>query len=157
MDEDSETSDAAEGGEAAPARDNGDSDRTAVVRELYGRVPFHRAHGVEVLLVTPQRAETKVPYEDPLVGNPDLQVLHGGAISSLVDLTGAAVFVDDCEDYTPTIDLRLNYLSAAGRRPLYASATVERTGGTIGVAAVEVEPGDELCATGTGVYKLSDD
>jgi uncharacterized domain 1 len=157
MDEEPETSDAAERGEAALARDNGDSDRTAVVRELYGRVPFHRAHDVEVLLVTTERAETKVPYDDPLVGNPDLQALHGGVISSLVDLTGAAVFVGDCEDYTPTIDLRVNYLSAAGRRPLYASATVERTGGTIGVATVEVESGDEICATGTGVYKLGDD
>lgn len=131
-----------------------ETDRTAVVRDLYGRVPFHRAHGVEVLLVTPQRAETKLPFDDSLVGNPDIGALHGGAISSFVDLTGAAVFVGQCGDYTPTVDLRVNYLSAAGERPLTASATIERSGGSIGVAHVEVESGEEVCATGTGVYKL---
>jgi uncharacterized protein (TIGR00369 family) len=137
--------------------DGGETDRTATVRELYDRIPFHRENGIEVLLVTPRRAETKFPFDDSLVGNPDLQALHGGVISSFVDLTGAAVFVGQQEDYTPTVDLRVNYLDAAGRRPLYANATIERAGGHIGVAHVEVESGDEVCATGTGVYKLSDE
>jgi uncharacterized protein (TIGR00369 family) len=136
-------------------RDGGESDRTETVRELYDRIPFHRENGVEVLVVTPRHAETKLPFDEGLVGNPDLQALHGGVISSFVDLTGAAVFVGQCEDYTPTVDLRVNYLSAAGRRPLYANATIERSGGSIGVAHVEVESGDDVCATGTGVYKLS--
>ena len=69
----------------------------------------------------------------------------------------AAVFVGDREAYTPTIDLRVNYLEAAGREPLYATATVDRRGADIGVASVEVESGDAVCATGTGVYKLTDD
>jgi uncharacterized protein (TIGR00369 family) len=131
------------------------SDRTDIVRELYDQIPFHRAHNIEVILVTPRRAETKFPFEESLVGNPDVEALHGGVISSLVDLTGAAVFVGQCEDYTPTVDLRVNYLTAAGRQPLYANATIQRSGGNIGVAHVEVESGDEVCATGTGVYKLS--
>jgi uncharacterized protein (TIGR00369 family) len=139
-----------------PSRDGGD-DRTAIVRELYDRVPFHRAHDIEVLAVTPRRAETRFPFDESLIGNPDLEVLHGGAISSLVDLTGAAVFIGHVEDYTPTVDLRVNYLSAAGGRPLYANATIERSGSSIGVAHVEVESGDEVCATGTGVYKLDDE
>jgi uncharacterized protein (TIGR00369 family) len=142
---------------SALREDSGKSDRTETVRELYGRIPFHRENGVEVLAVTPRRAETKLPFDESLVGNPDLQALHGGVISSFVDLTGAAVFVGQCQDYTPTVDLRVNYLSAAGRRPLYANATIERSGGSIGVAHVEVESGDEVCATGTGVYKLSHD
>jgi len=67
------------------------------------------------------------------------------------------VFIGHVEDYTPTVDLRVNYLSAAGGRPLYANATIERSGSSIGVAHVEVESGDEVCATGTGVYKLDDE
>ncbi|MFB6233720.1 MAG: PaaI family thioesterase [Haloarculaceae archaeon] len=135
--------------------DGEDDDRTRIVRDLYDRIPYHRTHGIEVLVVTPRRAETKFPYEESLIGNPDLKVLHGGVISSLVDLTGAAVFIGEREDYTPTVDLRVDYLSAAGKRPLYANARIEREGGNIGVASVEVESGDEVCATGTGVYKLS--
>lgn len=143
-------------GEEEPSRDDG-TDRTAIVRELYDDIPFHQAHDIEVILVTPRRAETKFPFEDSLIGNPDVGAIHGGVISSLVDLTGAAVFIGHCEDYTPTVDLRVNYLTAAGRQPLYANATIQRSGGNIGVAHVEVESGDEVCATGTGVYKLSHD
>jgi uncharacterized protein (TIGR00369 family) len=157
MDEQCDVSGTADDSAAASLPDAGDSDRTALVRELYDRIPFHRTHGVEVLAVTPEQAETKFPYDESLIGNPNLEVLHGGVISSLVDLTGAAVFIGEHEDYTPTVDLRVNYLSAAGKRPLYANATVERSGTSIGVAKVEVESGDEVCATGTGVYKLDHD
>lgn len=137
--------------------DTGDgADRTAVVRELYDAIPFHRELGLEVLAVTPRSAETKIPFDGSLVGNPDLQVLHGGIVSSIVDLTGAAVFIGQCGDYTPTVDLRVNYLEAAGKHPLYATATVERRGENIGVASVDVESDGDICATGTGVYKLSD-
>lgn len=132
-------------------------DRTDVVRELYDPIPFHREHGIEVVVVTPRRAEMKFPFDESLVGNPNLKVLHGGVISSLVDLTGAAVFIGECGEYTPTIDLRVNYLDPAGTQPLYATATVSRKGQNIGVAHVEVESGDDVCATGTGVYKMSDD
>jgi uncharacterized protein (TIGR00369 family) len=131
------------------------TDRTALVRELYDAIPFHQELDLEVREVTPERAETEIPFDQSLVGNPDLQVLHGGIISSIVDLTGAAVFIGHCEDYTPTVDLRVNYLEAAGKQPLTATATVERRGENIGVASVEVASGDTLCATGTGVYKLS--
>jgi len=48
----------------------------------------------------------------------------------------------------------VNYLQPAGKQPLYATATIEQQGQQIGVAHVEVESGDEVCATGTGVYKI---
>ena len=132
-------------------------DRTDVVRELYDVIPFHQTHDIEIVVVTPRRAEAKIPFDDSLVGNPELEVLHGGVISSLVDLTGAAVFAGRCGEYTPTIDLRVNYLQPAGKQPLYATATVSREGQNIGVAHVEVESGDTVCATGTGVYKMTDE
>jgi uncharacterized protein (TIGR00369 family) len=140
-----------------PAPSSGGTDRTAVVERLYGEVPFHRRHDLEVLAVTPERASVKLPFDPGLVGNPDLGAVHGGVVSALVDLAGAAVFVGGREAFTPTIDLRVNYLEAAGREPLYATATVDRRGADIGVASVEVESGDAVCATGTGVYKLTDD
>jgi len=160
MDEQRDTGSNVDGDEMARATNSqmGDAtDRTAIVEDLYEPIPFHQANDIEVLVVTPRHAEVKLPYDEELLGNPDLEVLHGGAISSLVDLTGAAVFIGACEDYTPTVDLRVNYLEAAGKQPLYATATVERRGADIGVASVEVESGETVCATGTGVYKLSND
>ncbi|TKX59254.1 PaaI family thioesterase [Halorubrum sp. ASP1] len=142
-------------GRQAPGSEG--ADRTAVVERLYGEVPFHRRHDLEVLAVTPERASVKLAFDPGLVGNPELGAVHGGVVSALVDLAGAAVFVGGREAFTPTIDLRVNYLEAAGREPLYATATVDRRGADIGVASVEVESGGAVCATGTGVYKLTDD
>lgn len=136
--------------------DHAEPDLTDVVRDLFDPIPFHRAHDVEIISVTPERARTRLPFQESLVGNPELQVLHGGAISALMDLTGAAVFMGPCEDYTPTVDLRVNYLTAADRVPLTGTATVERRGETIGVAALEVAAEGTVCATGSGVYKLND-
>ncbi|MEZ3145443.1 PaaI family thioesterase [Halobaculum sp. MBLA0143] len=138
---------------------NADDDtetRTETVRRLYERLPLHRALDVHVEEVTEERAVVTVPFREELVGDPDRGVLHGGALSTTVDLTGAAVFVGLCGAYTPTVDLRVNYLEAAPRAPLSATATVERAGTSTGVARVEVVADDTVCATGTGVYRLVD-
>jgi len=160
-DESPESSAAAPSTDSAAGTDDGMGERegtgtdlTGVVRERYDRIPFHRHHDVEVLMATSRRAETKLPFSEALVGDPDREAIHGGVVSSLVDLTGAAVFVGRCRAFTPTIDLRVDYLEKAGRDPLFANATVERVGSSIGVARVEVESGDAVCATGTGVYRL---
>lgn len=140
-------------GSPEPATEEGT--RTAAVSKLYDAIPFHQALDLNVVEVTADCAKTEIPFDESLVGNPELEVLHGGIISTLVDLTGAAVFIGECEEYTPTVDMRVNYLEAAGKRPLTATATVERSGENIGVASIEVQSGDTVCATGTGVYKLS--
>ncbi|ELZ43183.1 thioesterase superfamily protein [Halorubrum coriense DSM 10284] len=156
MPDPSETGLEAGEGDQQQAASSDVTDRTAVVERLYGDVPFHQRHELEVLSVTPECARVKLPFGLGLVGNPDLGAVHGGVVSALVDLTGAAVFVGGRETYTPTIDLRVNYLEAAGSAPLYATATVDRRGTDVGVASVEVESEGTVCATGTGVYKLTD-
>ena len=138
-----------------PAPSSGEADRTAVVERLYGEVPFHRRHNLEVLAVTPERASVKLPFDPGLVGNPDLGAVHGGVVSALVDLAGAAVFVGGREAFTPTIDLRVDYLRHAEPADLTAEAEVVRRGGSVGVADVLVRTEGERCASATGVYKLS--
>ena len=131
-----------------------DADPTAVARELYDALPFHRAQGIEVLEVTSTTARTRWPFDESLVGNPDVPAVHGGVVSALADLTGAVVFVGTLGRYTPTVDLRVDYLTHAGEADLTAEATVLRRGATVGVADVRVDSGGERCATGRGVYKL---
>ncbi|MEF8855490.1 MAG: hotdog fold thioesterase [Haloarculaceae archaeon] len=149
---DSETT--ADDSSAATPEAGSGADRTEIVRDLFGRIPFHEHHDVEVLMATSRRAETKLPFEEALIGDPDRGAIHGGVVSSLVDLTGAAVFSGRCRSLTPTIDLRVDFLEKAGRDALFANATVERVGSSIGVARIAVESGDSICATGTGVYRL---
>lgn len=130
-----------------------DRDHTDRARELFD-IPFHRANGIEMVAVTEQGAHTRWPFDEALVGNPEVGAIHGGVVSALADLTGAAPFVGTLNRYTPTVDLRVDYLRHAGEMELHGYADVRRFGDTIGVADVTVESGGEQCAKGRGVYKL---
>ena len=58
----------------------------------------------------------KSPYSDKIVGNPETGVIHGGAITSLLDQScGMAVAQALAPDFdiTPTIDLRIDYMKPA--------------------------------------------
>jgi uncharacterized protein (TIGR00369 family) len=137
-----------------PHSDADAEDLTVTVADLYERLPFHRAQGIEVVSASAEHAHTRWPFDESLLGNPEVPAVHGGVVSALADLTGAAVFVGPLERYTPTVDLRVDYLSHAGEADLEGHATVLRKGATVGVADVTVESGGERCATARGVYKL---
>lgn len=82
-------------------------------------IPHNRALGVKVLKIDRAEATFELPYDVKLIGNPDTGVLHGGAITALIDAcSGAAVFAALTE-WKPiaTLDLRIDYLRAgdAGR------------------------------------------
>jgi uncharacterized protein (TIGR00369 family) len=128
-------------------------DHTETARELFD-LPFHRANGIEMVEVTESAARTRWPFDESLVGNPEVPALHGGVVSAMADLTGAAPFVGALGRYTPTVDLRVDYLTHAGPADLTAEATVERRGETVGVASVVVRSDGTECARGRGVYKL---
>ena len=126
---------------------------TETARDLLD-LPFHRDNGIEVVSATEESAHTRWPYDESLVGNPEMPAVHGGVISALADLTGAAPFVGSLGRYTPTVDLRVDYLDPAGAADLEGHAEVIRRGDSVGVAETVVESGGDECATGRGVYKL---
>lgn len=128
-------------------------DATATAADLFD-IPFHRANGIEMVEVTEDAAHTRWPFDEDLVGNPEVPAIHGGVISAMVDLTGAAPFVGTLGRYTPTVDVRVDYLSHAGRADLQGHAEVLRFGESVGTADVAVESGGETVAVGRGVYKL---
>ena len=78
-------------------------------------IPHNRALGLRFVDHAPGVAWIKQPYDEKLVGNSDTRVLHGGAISSLLDSTcGAAVFIKMPEPTRiATLDLRIDYLRPA--------------------------------------------
>ncbi|HEU4412683.1 MAG TPA: PaaI family thioesterase [Polyangiaceae bacterium] len=89
-------------------------------------VPHNRALGLRFLACEAGgEVVVELPYRPELVGNPDTGVIHGGAITALLDATcGAAVFVK-MSVFAPiaTLDLRIDYLkpSPAGS-PVRAKA-----------------------------------
>ncbi len=84
-------------------------------------VPHNRELGLTVLDFRHRTGEVwmRLPYAERLVGNPDDGVLHGGAITSLMDAaSGMAVMVRlGVGAAIATLDLRIDYLkpAAAGR------------------------------------------
>ena len=78
-------------------------------------VPHNRELGLEVVDYRPGgQLWMKLPYAERLVGNPDTGVLHGGAITTLMDAAcGMAVMVALGHGAAiATIDLRIDYLRA---------------------------------------------
>ena len=58
----------------------------------------------------------RLPWRAELVGDPEREIIHGGAITSLLDtLGGAAVFVRNLPAQA-TLDLRIDYLRPAVAR-----------------------------------------
>jgi uncharacterized protein (TIGR00369 family) len=84
-------------------------------RTFAAAVPHNRALGMTVCDLSDGVAVLELPYRADLVGDPRTGVLHGGAITSLMDACcGAAVFMKLRRPKPiATLDLRIDYLMPA--------------------------------------------
>ncbi|HEY4177337.1 MAG TPA: PaaI family thioesterase [Kofleriaceae bacterium] len=92
-----------------------DAQRFALVATFAKHVPQNVALGIRIVNITTDGCTFELPYADFLVGNPDTGVIHGGAITTLLDgISGCAVFAL-VEKMMPiaTLDLRIDYLRPA--------------------------------------------
>ena len=130
------------------------------VRGFTEGIPHNKALGMEMLELDRGEAKFKLPYDAKLVGNPDTGVLHGGAITALLDAcSGAAVFAALTE-WVPiaTLDLRIDYLRAAeAGREVIAHATCYKTTRNVAFTraiAYHDDPADPI-ASSVGTFMLS--
>jgi uncharacterized protein (TIGR00369 family) len=81
-------------------------------------IPHNRALGLRFVDFADGEAQLLLPYSEQLVGNPETGVLHGGAITSMLDAAcGAAVFLAlDAPRPIATLDLRIDYLKTGTPR-----------------------------------------
>jgi uncharacterized protein (TIGR00369 family) len=88
-------------------------------------VPHNRALGLTVLEVEGLTLTVGLPWNDQLIGDPETGVIHGGAITTLLDTCcGGSVYLR-LKDPQPvaTLDLRVDFLGRAPtKRDLKASA-----------------------------------
>jgi uncharacterized protein (TIGR00369 family) len=138
-----------------------DPEQAALIIESIAQfVPHNRALGIRFVAVTPDSLTLALPYDEKLVGNPLTGVLHGGAITALLDAAcGAAVFVKVGRPMpVATLDLRIDYLRPAtpakevlGRAECFR---VTQNVAFVRCHAFHADREDELVAVANGTFTL---
>jgi uncharacterized protein (TIGR00369 family) len=83
---------------------------------MQARVPHNRALGLEVIDYDPAgQVWMRLPWDPKLIGNPARGVIHGGAISTLMDAACGFSTMLALGGPSPiaTLDLRIDYLRPA--------------------------------------------
>jgi len=89
-----------------------------------------RELGITVVSARENELILELPYSEKIIGNPESGVIHGGAITTLMDTTaGAAVLCAMPEfELCPTLDLRVDYMrSAKPGQSVFARASCYRS------------------------------
>lgn len=121
--------------------------------DLFNQMPYAQLLGIEVTKAKEGYAEGRLPFKQELRSNPHGSVAHGGATYALADTIGGAAVISLAHDVSPTVDMRIDYLSPA-RTDLYATAEVIRHGSNLSMARVEIEDDEGTqVATAQGTYK----
>ena len=66
--------------------------KTKIARQFMEAIPHSKALGMELTQIGDGKAEISMDYDLRFVGDPETGVIHGGAVSALMDTScGAAV------------------------------------------------------------------
>jgi uncharacterized protein (TIGR00369 family) len=134
------------------------------------QIPFNKVLGLRPTKLSQQYCEFKMNMRDDLVGNFLQGILHGGVISTALDVTGGAMALvaawqrlknrDVPSSERPktlaklgTIDMRVDFLQPGKGKEFTISATLLRIGNKVAVTRMEFKnEKDDLIAVGTGTY-----
>ena len=122
-------------------------------------IPFNNFLGIQMVSAGDGCVRLELPYRPEFIGDAVRQALHGGVISTLIDVSGGfAVWTKiSLEDRVSTIDLRVDYLAPGRPELLVCEATVVRVGNRVAVTDVRVfQPSApaRIVATGKAVYNI---
>jgi uncharacterized protein (TIGR00369 family) len=131
--------------------------RREIIERFIPGSPLVGHLGMRLESIGVDEATLVLPFGPALATMED--VVHGGAIASLIDTAGmAACWADDAVPDSlkgSTVTLNVNYLSAARGQDLTAHAVVSRRGGTLVFCDVRVtDASGQLVATGSVVQRL---
>ena len=131
--------------------------RREIIQQFVPNSPLVQHLGMRLEAIEDGRAELVLPFRPELATMDD--IVHGGAIASLIDTAGmAATWSDDTEPGSlagSTVTLNVNYVAAARGQDLTATASVVKRGRTMVFSEVRVtEPDGRVVATGSVVQRL---
>lgn len=135
------------------------SDKVNIARQFMEAIPHSRDLGMVLTAIENGVATITMPYDERLIGDPESGVVHGGAVSALMDsCCGAAVMSHPSNPgATATIDLRIDYMrSATPGQALSTTATcyhITRNVAFVRATAVD-EDTDNPVAMATGTFTI---
>jgi len=134
------------------------------------QMPFDRLLGIKIDTLTMSEVKVRIDMREELVGNFIRGILHGGVISSILDLTGGLVASvellkslehKDLDEIrrrlgrVGTIDLRVDYLRGGKGKYFTATGSALRKGNKVAVIRTElVNDKKTIIAAGTGTYLI---
>jgi len=134
-------------------------DKVKLARQFIQAIPHAKALGLELTHIEGGIATISMPYSDQLVGDPRSGVIHGGAVSAMMDTCcGAAVMSHPAAPAgTATIDLRIDYMRAAtpGQAIVTTATCYHITRNVAFVRATATDDDtDNPVATATGAFTV---
>jgi len=134
-------------------------DDVARARRFFEAIPHCKALGIKLDTMGGGQADLVLPYGPHLIGDPDTGIVHGGAVSTVIDTCcGTAVMCHpDIQGVTATIDLRIDYMRAATPgQAIRTSAVCHHVGRSVAfVRAVATDDDAERpVATAAGAFTV---
>ena len=133
-------------------------------------MPFDRLLGVKIENLGFDDVCVRIEMKSEFVGNFVKGILHGGVISSVLDLTGGLIAYvgliqrmqgQSLDDITNrftrmgTIDLRVDYLRSGKGKYFLTRGSILRIGNKVAVVRTEFKNDESLLiAAGTGTYLI---
>jgi uncharacterized protein (TIGR00369 family) len=123
------------------------------VQELVTRGPYHQWLGLKVTAVHDDGIELTATWREEWVVNPERRYTHGGVVAALIDLAADWALIRRTGRGVPTIDLRVDYHSAAMPGDLTARGRIVKFGSQFATCEAQVfDREGKLLASGRGTY-----